>query len=46
MVEEYAKDDGLGERTTNIFEEDDVVPKKMIDTPGIRDAKPTKKVLS
>lgn len=45
-VEEYAKDDGLAERIRDILEEGDVAPKKMIETPGIRDAKSKEQVLN
>ena len=35
-VEECAKDDSLGERITDLLEEGDVAPKKMIEAPGIQ----------
>uniref|UniRef100_M1DXL6 Uncharacterized protein n=1 Tax=Solanum tuberosum TaxID=4113 RepID=M1DXL6_SOLTU len=40
IMEEYANVDGLGEEIGNLFEEGDVAPKKMMETPGIRDAEP------
>ncbi|KAH0692342.1 hypothetical protein KY285_019439 [Solanum tuberosum] len=46
LVEEYANDDGLGEGIRNLCEEGDVAPKKMIETPGIRDAEPMEQVLN
>ena len=46
MVKEYANDEGLGEEFGNLCEEGDVVPKKLIETPRIRDVEKMKKVLN
>uniref|UniRef100_M1DKP9 Uncharacterized protein n=1 Tax=Solanum tuberosum TaxID=4113 RepID=M1DKP9_SOLTU len=46
LVEEYANDDGFGEGIGDLFEEGDDAPKKMIETPSIRDAEPMEKVLN
>ena len=46
LVEEYAKDDGLGEGIGDHFKECDVPPKKTIKISGIRDTKPMDQVLN
>ena len=46
VVQDYAKDDGIGEGMGSLWEESDVAPKKMTQTPGIRDAKPMERVLN
>ncbi len=45
-VEEYAKYAGLRERIGDLMEEGDVAHKKMIETPGIREAKPMERILN
>uniref|UniRef100_M1DGW6 Gag-pro n=1 Tax=Solanum tuberosum TaxID=4113 RepID=M1DGW6_SOLTU len=46
LVEEYANDDDFGEGIGDRCEEGDVAPKKMIETPSIRDAEPMEQVLN
>lgn len=45
-VEKCAKDDGLGEGIGDHWEKGDDAPKKIIETLGIRDAKPMERVLN
>uniref|UniRef100_M1DE41 Uncharacterized protein n=1 Tax=Solanum tuberosum TaxID=4113 RepID=M1DE41_SOLTU len=45
LVEEYANNDSLREGTRGLSKEVDVVLEELIETPGIRDAKPMEQVL-